>query len=48
VILERFGQSMAGVIVLDHAGRVGFAHCSPKIAVAWADENGQIVVQMKK
>lgn len=43
-----FARTMAGIIVLDQQGRVGFAHSSPKIAVAWVDEGGQVQTRMTR
>jgi beta-aspartyl-peptidase (threonine type) len=41
-INQRFPQSMAGIISLDATGRVGFAHSSPKMAVAYVDTHGRL------
>lgn len=39
-----FDESMAGLIVIDHNGNVAFAHSTPKIAVGWVDQDGNIWV----
>ncbi|XWX04498.1 isoaspartyl peptidase/L-asparaginase [Aggregatilineales bacterium SYSU G02658] len=41
-IERRFRPSMAGLITIDQQGRLGFAHSSPKIAVAYIDANGHL------
>jgi beta-aspartyl-peptidase (threonine type) len=41
-ISRRFTNSMAGIIVIDKAGRLGVAHSTPKIALGWADAAGGI------
>jgi L-asparaginase / beta-aspartyl-peptidase len=45
-INTRFEVSMTGIIVLDKHGKVGYAHSTPKIAVAWMGEDGQIHAEM--
>lgn len=39
-INRHFEDSMTGIIVLDNQGRLGFAHSTPKIAVALIDSAG--------
>ncbi|MFQ3645469.1 MAG: isoaspartyl peptidase/L-asparaginase [Anaerolinea sp.] len=41
-IERRFKPSMAGLITIDARGRLGFAHSSPKIAVAYIDADGHL------
>lgn len=41
-IEQRFSNSMAGVIVIDHLGRISAAHTTPKLAFAWVDDNGKV------
>lgn len=47
-IQSYFADAHVGVIVLDHAGRIGFAHSTPKIACAWVEESGEVRVAMRK
>lgn len=36
-----FATSMVGLIVVDHDGRLGAAHTTPKMAVGWIDADGE-------
>ncbi|MEM7803216.1 MAG: isoaspartyl peptidase/L-asparaginase [Chloroflexota bacterium] len=41
-----YRESMAGMILVDHQGRIGVAHSTPKIAVGWNDQFGKIQAAM--
>ena len=41
-INQRFARSMVGIILLDADGGLGFAHSSPKMAVAYVDTQGRL------
>ncbi len=36
-----FNPSNLGLIVVDKYGRIGAAHTTPKMPIAWVDENGK-------
>ncbi|NJL94447.1 MAG: hypothetical protein HC915_12350 [Anaerolineae bacterium] len=40
--LERRVQGYGGIILVDRAGRTGFAHNTPHMAVAWLDAEGTV------
>jgi L-asparaginase / beta-aspartyl-peptidase len=40
--LTRRVQGLAGIIVIDHNGGYGWAHSTPKMAVAFAEEDGTV------
>jgi beta-aspartyl-peptidase (threonine type) len=42
-----FSVSETGIIVVDKDGLVGFAHSTAKIAVSWAEADGQILTAMR-
>jgi beta-aspartyl-peptidase (threonine type) len=46
-INARFNPSMAGLIVVDKDGRIGYAHSTPKIAVSWLAEDGRVHTAMR-
>jgi isoaspartyl peptidase/L-asparaginase-like protein (Ntn-hydrolase superfamily) len=41
-----FTDSMSGVILIDKDGNVGAAHTTPKMAVGWVDNAGNIHTAM--
>lgn len=41
-IEERFENSNSGIIVVDRHGGISAAHTTPKIAIAWVDDAGEI------
>jgi isoaspartyl peptidase/L-asparaginase-like protein (Ntn-hydrolase superfamily) len=40
-------ELQVGVIAIDHEGHIGIAHVTPKIAVGWVDEHGNIQTAMQ-
>lgn len=47
VLHERTG-GYGGIIVVDRAGRVGYAHNTPHMAVAWVQDDGTIHAQIMR
>ena len=45
--LQRRGQGLGGIILLDRAGNYGLAHNTPKMAFAYASSDGQIVAGLR-
>jgi beta-aspartyl-peptidase (threonine type) len=41
-VLDKRVQGQGGIIVVDRTGRVGFAHNTPQMAVAWRETDGRI------
>ncbi|MDX1407217.1 MAG: isoaspartyl peptidase/L-asparaginase [Saprospiraceae bacterium] len=40
IAAQRFENPLCGLIIVDHHGRVGLAHTTPKMAVAWVQAGG--------
>ncbi|MDX1479158.1 MAG: isoaspartyl peptidase/L-asparaginase [Saprospiraceae bacterium] len=42
IAARRFDTPRCGLIIVDHNGRVGMAHTTPKMAVAWCHDKGPV------
>ena len=47
-ILKRRGHGYGGVIMIAPDGRYGFAHSTPRMAFAYADDSGRIQAYIKQ